>query len=45
LRKVIHPQAHENYRVMLKDDGDEIELGSIGIQHDAGAQVFLEVGD
>jgi hypothetical protein len=32
LRKVIHPQAHEKYRVLLKDNGVEIELGSIGVQ-------------
>jgi hypothetical protein len=32
LRKVIHAQAHDNYRVVLKDDGDEIEIGSIGVQ-------------
>jgi hypothetical protein len=31
LRKVIHPQAHENYRVLLKEDGVEVELGSIGV--------------
>ena len=36
LRKVIHPQAHDNYRVILKsDDDDEVEIGSIGIEHDA----------
>ena len=34
LRKVIHPQAHNNYRVILKDEGLEIELGSIGVQFD-----------
>jgi len=33
LRKVIHPQAHDNYRIVLKRDGDEFEIGSIGIQH------------
>jgi hypothetical protein len=32
LRKVIHPQAHDNYRVLVNDDGDEIEIGSIGVQ-------------
>jgi hypothetical protein len=32
LRRVIHPQAHDNYRVHFKDDGVEIEVGSIGIQ-------------
>ena len=35
LRKVVHPQAHENYRVVLKLDGNEFEIGSIGIQHGA----------
>jgi hypothetical protein len=34
LRKVIHPQAADNYRVILKDDGTEIEIGSIGVQFD-----------
>jgi hypothetical protein len=34
LRKIIHPQAHDNYRVILKDNGAEIELGSIGVQFD-----------
>jgi hypothetical protein len=34
LRKVIHPQAHDNYRVILKEDGLEIEIGSIGVQFD-----------
>jgi hypothetical protein len=34
LRKVTHQQAHDNYRVILKhDDGTEIEIGSIGVQH------------
>jgi hypothetical protein len=34
LRRVIHPQAHDNYRVILKVDGVEIELGSIGLQYE-----------
>ena len=34
LRKVIHPQAHGNYRVILKCEDGEFEIGSIGIQHD-----------
>jgi len=34
LRKVLHAQAHENYRVVLKREG-EFEIGSIGIQHGA----------
>ena len=33
LRKVIHPQAHDNYRVILKLDEGEFEIGSMGIQH------------
>ena len=37
LRKVAHQQAHENYRVVLKDEAGEIEIGSIGPQHEAGA--------
>ena len=37
LRKVLHPQAVDNYRVLLKDDGLELEIGSIGIQHGSGA--------
>jgi hypothetical protein len=35
LRKVIHPQASDNYRFILKREGDEVEVGSIGIQHGA----------
>jgi hypothetical protein len=37
LRKVVHPQAHDNYRVILKDDCLELEICSIGIQHGSGA--------
>jgi hypothetical protein len=40
LRKVIHPQAHDNYRVVLNDDGLKIEIGSIGIQHGSGATEY-----
>jgi hypothetical protein len=36
LRKVVHPQAHDNYRVVLKDNGLETEIGSIGIQLGSG---------
>jgi len=32
LRKVVHPQAYDNYRVILTDGGLEFEIGSIGIQ-------------
>ena len=36
LRKVEHGrQSPEDYRVILKDDGDEVEIGSISIQHSA----------
>jgi hypothetical protein len=34
LRKVTHPKAHDNYRVILKDNGAEIKIGSMGIQFD-----------
>jgi hypothetical protein len=34
LRKVIHPQAHDNYRVLIKDNGAEI--GSIAFNSKAG---------
>ena len=34
LRKVIHPQAHGNYRIILKSEDGEFEIGSIGIQHE-----------
>lgn len=32
LRKVKHSQAPDNYRVLVKLDGDELEIGSIGVQ-------------
>jgi hypothetical protein len=35
MRRVIQPQAHENYRVILKREDGEFEIGSIGIQHGA----------
>jgi hypothetical protein len=44
LRKIIHAQARDNYRVILKDDGDEIEIDSIGIQHGTGATSFWSWG-
>jgi hypothetical protein len=41
LRKSDHGHlAPEIYRVILKDDGDEVEIGSISIQHAAGAQYY-----
>ena len=27
-----HPQAHNNFRVILTHDGDEVEIGSIGME-------------
>jgi hypothetical protein len=30
----------EIYRVILKDDGDEVEIGSISAQHSAGAEYY-----
>jgi hypothetical protein len=36
LRRVVHPQAQDNYRVVLKLDEGEFEIGSIGIMHGAG---------
>jgi hypothetical protein len=30
----------EGYRVILKDDGDETEIGSISVQHSAGAEYY-----
>jgi hypothetical protein len=36
LRRVIHPQSRDNYRVVLDDDGEEIEIGSIGVQLGVG---------
>jgi hypothetical protein len=36
LRKVIHPAATDNYRVVVRD-GEEIEIGSIGRQFDGWA--------
>jgi hypothetical protein len=37
LRKVVHVQAKDNYRVILKTEEGEFEIGSIGIQYHAGA--------
>jgi len=31
LRKENHPLASDNYRVVVRDGGDEIEVGSIGV--------------
>jgi hypothetical protein len=35
LRKVVDPQVQDNYRVVLKLEEGEFEIGSIGIQHGA----------
>jgi len=40
LRRVIHPQAIDNYRVILKHEGLDFEVGSIGIQHGGAGSVF-----
>jgi hypothetical protein len=32
--------APEIYRVILKDDGDEVEIGSISVKHSAGATYY-----
>jgi hypothetical protein len=37
LRKTSHPQASDNYRVVLKIDETEFEIGSIGTQGSIGA--------
>ena len=44
LRKVIRPQAHDNYRVVLKDEDGDVEIGSIGVQHAAGSSYFWAWG-
>jgi hypothetical protein len=33
LRKVQHPQARNNFRVIIKTDDGEVEIGSIGMQN------------
>lgn len=38
-------QAHNNYRMVLKDDGLEIEIGSAGVQHGSDANRSLGLGD
>lgn len=44
LRKVDHPQAVDNYRVILKDDATEIEIGSIGPQRTASVDLVWHWG-
>ena len=41
LRKSEHgQQSPDIYRIILKDDGDEVEIGSISVQHSAGAEYY-----
>ncbi len=35
-----YPQAHANYRVVLRDYIPEVEIGSIGVQQAAGGRKF-----
>jgi hypothetical protein len=35
-----HIKAHDNYRVILKYEVGEVEIGSIGIQHGSGATEY-----
>ena len=37
LRKVVYPQSRDSYRVILKDDGEETEIGSVGVVNTLGA--------
>jgi hypothetical protein len=39
LRRVDHVQAKDNYRVILKTEEGDLEIGSIGIKHQAGSNV------
>jgi len=42
--KVIHPQAADNYRVVLKDYIPEIEIGSIDIDPRGRRRLLLALG-
>jgi len=45
LRRVDHPTADNNFRVILRDDaGREIEIGSIGLQHGSSGSDLLGMG-
>lgn len=44
LRKVDHPQAVDNYRVILKIDETEYEVGSIGPQRTAEVDMVWHYG-
>jgi len=37
LRRVRHPQTRDSYRVLAKGNGDEVEIGSIGVQFNGWA--------
>jgi hypothetical protein len=44
LRKVDHVQAKDDYRVILKSEDGEFQIGSIGVQHQAGANAAWNWG-
>jgi len=44
LRRVDHPQAHDNYRVILNLDDEVLEIGSIGIQYTTGMNAVWRWG-
>lgn len=44
LRKINHPQARDNYRVILKIDETEFEIGSIGVTHHTGTATIWTWG-
>lgn len=44
LRKIDHPQAVDNYRVVLKVDETEYEVGSIGPQRTADVDLVWHWG-
>jgi hypothetical protein len=44
LRKIRHPQAPNNYRVILKSEDGEMEIGSIGTQFKAGPDMVWRWG-
>lgn len=44
LRKVDHPQAVDNYRVILKAEETEVEIGSIGPQRTAEVDLIWHWG-
>lgn len=44
LRKITHPQASDNHRVVLKTDETEFEIGSIGTQGSISASTVWTWG-